>query len=161
SYGFRPGRSAHQALEKAKSYVDEGYDKVVDLDIEKFFDRVNHDILMSRLARRFGDKRLLRLIRRFLEAGMMEGGVCTPRAEGMPQGAPLSPRLSNILLDELDRELEKRGHRFVRFADDCNVYVKSYDAAERVLRSITRWLDKHLRLKVNQAKSSASSVEKR
>lgn len=161
SYGFRPGRSAHQALEKAKSYVDEGYDKVVDLDIEKFFDRVNHDILMSRLARRFGDKRLLRLIRRFLEAGMMEGGVCTPRVEGMPQGSPLSPLLSNILLDELDRELEKRGHRFVRFADDCNVYVKSYDAAERVLRSITRWLDKHLRLKVNQAKSSASSVEKR
>lgn len=162
SYGFRPGRSTHQALLKARSYVDAGYNKVIDMDIEKFFDRVNHDILMSRLARRIGDKRLLLVIRRFLKAGMMEHGISSPdRKEGMPQGSPLSPLLSNILLDELDKELEKRGHRFVRFADDCNVYVKSQEAAERVLKSLTDWLSKRLRLKVNETKSSASSCWKR
>jgi len=162
SYGFRPGRSTHQALLKAKSYVDAGYYRTVDMDLEKFFDKVNHDILMSRLARRFGDKRLLLLIRRFLTAGMMEHGViCTPRTEGMAQGSPLSPLLSNILLDELDKELEKRGHKFVRFADDCNVYVKSQAAAERVLRSLTIWLSKNLRLKVNEQKSAADDVRKR
>lgn len=162
SYGFRPGRSTHQALLKARSYVDDGFNKVVDMDIEKFFDRVNHDILMSRLARRIGDKRLLLIIRRFLTAGMMENGVTSlERSEGMPQGSPLSPLLSNILLDELDKELEKRGHRFVRFADDCNVYVKSHDAARRVLASLSRWLSKRLQLKVNENKSSASTVGKR
>lgn len=162
SYGFRPGRSTHGALKKAKSYVDAGYNKVVDMDLEKFFDRVNHDILVARLARRIGDKRLLRLIRRFLTAGMMEGGVCvSSREEGMPQGSPLSPLLSNILLDDLDKELESRGHRFVRFADDCNVYVRTYSAARRVLASVTRWLSKHLKLKVNEAKSAADSVGRR
>ena len=162
SYGFRPGRSTHQALLKARSYVDAGYNKVVDMDIEKFFDRVNHDILMSRLARRIGDKRLLLIIRRFLTAGMMENGISSlERTEGMPQGSPLSPLLSNILLDDLDKELEKRGHKFVRFADDCNVYVKSYDAARRVLASITRWLHRKLRLTVNESKSSASLARTR
>lgn len=162
SYGFRPGRSTHQALIKAQSYVDAGYTEVVDMDIEKFFDKVNHDILMSRLARRIGDKRLLLIIRRFLTAGMMEKGVTSQeRTEGMPQGSPLSPLLSNILLDELDKELEKRGHKFVRFADDCNVYVKSQAAAERVLNSLTLWLSRRLRLTVNQTKSSASSSSAR
>lgn len=162
SFGFRPQRSTHQALQRAKSYIEAGYNKVVDMDIEKFFDRVNHDILMSRLARRIGDKRLLLIIRRFLTAGMMENGVCSPeRKEGMPQGSPLSPLLSNILLDDLDKELEERGHKFVRFADDCNVYVKSYDAARRVLASVSRWLHERLRLKVNESKSSASSVQSR
>jgi RNA-directed DNA polymerase len=159
SYGFRPGRSTHGALKKAKSYVDAGYNKVVDMDLEKFFDRVNHDILLARLARRIGDKRLLRLIRRFLTAGMMERGVCVSvREEGMPQGSPLSPLLSNILLDDLDKELERRGHRFVRFADDCNVYVRTHAAARRVLISVSRWISKHLKLKVNETKSAADSV---
>ncbi len=162
SYGFRPKRSAHQALEKAKSYVVEGFSYVVDMDLEKFFDRVNHDILMDRLSKRFSDKRLLSLIRRFLTAGMMEGGVTTSRREaGMPQGSPLSPLLSNILLDELDKELEARGHRFARFADDCNIYVRSQSAAERVLGSLEKWLWKRLRLKVNREKSAAAPVSKR
>lgn len=158
SYGFRPGRSAHQALKKAKAYVDEGFVKVVDMDLEKFFDRVNHDILMSRLAKRFQDKRLLLIIRRFLSAGMMQDGVCTPREEGVPQGSPLSPLLSNILLDELDKELEHREHRFVRFADDCNIYVRSQAAAERVLQSVENWLWKRLRLKINRSKSAAGNT---
>ena len=126
SYGFRPARSAHMALEQARQYVNwEGREIVVDLDLEKFFDRVNHDILMSRVARRIGDKRLLRIIRRFLQAGMMQDGVCVARDEGTPQGGPLSPLLANLLLDDLDQELESRGHRFCRYADDCNIYVRS------------------------------------
>src|SRR6202040_3976549 len=125
SYGFRPGRSAHGAVRQARAYVSEGRRWVVDLDLEKFFDRVNHDVLMSRLARRVKDKRILRLIRRYLQAGMMEGGIVSQRREGTPQGGPLSPLLSNILLDELDKELERRGHKFCRYADDCNIYVRS------------------------------------
>lgn len=161
SFGFRPGRSQHMALLKAKSYVDGGHNQVVDMDLEQFFDRVNHDILMSRLARRIGDKRLLLVIRRFLSVGMMSKGIVNQRDEGVPQGSPLSPLLSNILLDDLDKELEKRGHSFVRFADDCNIYVRSSIAAERVLVSITTWLWKNLRLKVNTMKSAASYVGKR
>jgi RNA-directed DNA polymerase len=156
SYGFRPGRNAGQAVRQAREYIAGGYDWVVDLDLEKFFDRVNHDILMSRLARRIKDKRLLRLIRRYLEAGMMRGGLVTARTEGTPQGGPLSPLLSNILLDELDQELEQRGHRFCRYADDCNVYVKSERAGQRVLASITRFLEQRLRLKVNAEKSGVA-----
>jgi RNA-directed DNA polymerase len=158
SYGFRPGRSAHQALKKAKAYVDEGFVKVVDMDLEKLFDRVNHDILMSRLAKRFQGKRLLLIIRRFLTAGMMQDGVFSSRAEGVPQGSPLSPLLSNLLLDELDKELEQWGHRFVRFADDCNIYVRSQAAAERVLQRVEIWLWKRLRLKVNRSKSAAGNT---
>ena len=154
SYGFRPGRSAQEAVRQARAYVGEGRRWVVDLDLEKFFDRVNHDILMSRLARRIKDKRILRLIRRYLQAGMMEGGMVTQRREGTPQGGPLSPLLSNILLDELDKELERRGHKFCRYADDCNVYVKSRSAGERVMKSITRFLEERLRLKVNEEKSA-------
>jgi RNA-directed DNA polymerase len=154
SYGFRPGRSAHQAVQQARAYVAEGRRWVVDLDLEKFFDRVNHDILMSRLARKVKDKRILRLTRRYLQAGMMTGGVVSVRREGMPQGGPLSPLLSNILLDELDKELEKRGHAFCRYADDCNVYVRSRRAGERVMASMTQFLEKRLRLRVNIAKSA-------
>lgn len=161
SYGFRPGRSAHQAVKRAQDYVKSGSRMVVDIDLEKFFDRVNHDILMSRLARRIKDKRLLKIIRRFLEAGIMEGGVCIERYEGTPQGGPLSPLLSNILLDELDKELEKRGHRFCRYADDCNIYVKSEKAGERVLKSLKQFLEKRLRLKINEEKSAVSEVWKR
>ena len=135
SYGFRPGRSAHQAVLKAREYAAEGRRWVVDMDLEKFFDRVNHDILMARVARKIGDKRVLKLIRRYLEAGMMIGGVVSPRTEGTPQGGPLSPLLSNILLDDLDKELEGRGHAFCRYADDCNIYVKSGRAGQRVLES--------------------------
>ena len=140
SYGFRPQRSAHQAVLKARQYVREGRRWVVDIDLEKFFDRVNHDILMSRLARRIKDKRVLRLIRSYLQAGMMSNGLTTVRREGTPQGGPLSPLLSNILLDELDKELEQRGHKFCRYADDCNVYVQSRSAGERVLKSLTIFL---------------------
>jgi len=156
SYGFRPQRSAHQAVLKARQYVREGRRWVVDIDLEKFFDRVNHDILMSRLARRIKDKRVLRLIRRYLQAGMMSNGLTTARREGTPQGGPLSPLLSNILLDELDKEMERRGHKFCRYADDCNVYVQSRSAGERVLKSLTIFLERRLRLKVNAEKSAVA-----
>ena len=156
SYGFRPQRSAHQAVLKARQYVREGRRWVVDIDLEKFFDRVNHDILMSRLARRIKDKRVLRLIRRYLQAGMMSNGLTTARREGTPQGGPLSPLLSNILLDELDKELERRSHKFCRYADDCNVYVQSRSAGERVLKSLTIFLERRLRLKVNAEKSAVA-----
>lgn len=154
SFGFRLGRGAHDALDVAREHVAAGYRWVVDMDLEKFFDRVNHDILMSRLARRIEDKRVLKLIRRYLAAGMMEGGLVSPRNEGTPQGGPLSPLLSNILLDELDKELERRGHRFVRYADDCNIYVRSRRSGERVLTSVERFLRDRLRLTVNRDKSA-------
>ena len=154
SYGFRPGRSAHQAVLAAKQYVAEGRRVVVDMDLEKFFDRVNHDILMERVARGVGDRRVLKLIRRYLEAGMMADGVVSPRTQGTPQGGPLSPLLSNILLTDLDRELERRGHAFCRYADDCNIYVRSEAAGARVLASITRFLEERLKLNVNAAKSA-------
>jgi RNA-directed DNA polymerase len=156
SYGFRPNRSAQQAVLKAREYVRAGGRWVVDIDLEKFFDRVNHDILMSRVARRIKDKRVLRLIRRYLQAGMMSEGLTTTRREGTPQGGPLSPLLSNILLDELDKELERRGHKFCRYADDCNIYVQSQSAGERVMKSITIFLDQRLRLKVNVEKSAVA-----
>jgi RNA-directed DNA polymerase len=156
SYGFRPGRSAHQAVLAAREYAAQGRRWVVDLDLEKFFDRVNHDVLMSRLARRISDKRVLGLIRRYLQAGMMAGGIVSQRVEGTPQGGPLSPLLSNILLDELDKELERRGHKFCRYADDCNIYVRSREAGERVMKSVTEFLSEHLRLKVNAEKSAVA-----
>ena len=156
SFGFRPGRSTHQAVLRARQHIAAGHRWVVDMDLEKFFDRVNHDILMSRVARKVKDKRVLRLIRRYLQAGIMEGGVCSPRTEGTPQGGPLSPLLSNVLLDELDKELERRGHRFVRYADDCNVYVRSRPAGNRVLDSLEKFLTEKLRLKVNRAKSTVA-----
>jgi len=161
SFGFRPGRSAHDALRQARGYVADGYEIVVDLDLEKFFDRVNHDILMSRLARRIGDKRLLRIIRRFLQAGMMADGVCGERHEGTPQGGPMSPLLANLLLDDLDKELERRGHRFCRYADDCNIYVRSQAAGERVMASVTSFLENKLKLKVNRQKSAVAPVGER
>jgi RNA-directed DNA polymerase len=162
SYGFRPGRDAHMALEQARKYVaQEGREIVVDLDLEKFFDRVNHDILMSRVARRIGDKRLLRILRRFLQAGMMQDGVCVARDEGTPQGGPLSPLLSNLLLDDLDQELERRGHCFCRYADDCNIYVQSLAAGQRVMESVVRFLEKKLRLRVNREKSAVAPVGER
>ena len=161
SYGFRPGRSAHQAVLQARSHVADGRRWVVDLDLEKFFDRVNHDVLMSRVARRVEDKRVLKLIRRFLQSGMMAGGVVSARREGTPQGGPLSPLLSNVLLDDLDKELERRGHAFCRYADDVNVYVRSKAAGERVLASLTRFLGKGLRLSVNAGKSAVDRPWKR
>ena len=161
SYGFRPGRSAHMALNQASRFVREGHVWVVDMDLEKFFDRVNHDILMSRLARRIGDKRLLKIVRRFLEAGLMQDGVCIRRTDGTPQGGPLSPLLSNILLDELDKELEKRGHKFCRYADDQNIYVRSERAGQRVFESIKRFLENKLKLKVNDEKSKVALVRER
>jgi RNA-directed DNA polymerase len=161
SYGFRPKRSAHQALRQAQKYVADGREIVVDLDLEKFFDRVNHDLLMSRLARRIADKRLLRIVRRFLEAGILRHGVHVERYEGTPQGGPLSPLLSNLLLDDLDQELERRGHRFCRYADDCNIYVQSQAAGQRVMASVTAFLESHLRLKVNRDKSAVAAVEER
>src|SRR6201984_640356 len=161
SYGFRPGRNAHQAVQAARSYVAEGKRWVVDVDLEKFFDRVNHDVLMARVARRVKDERVLKLIRRYLEAGLMEGGVTSARTEGTPQGGPLSPLLSNILLTDLDRELERRRHRFVRYADDCNIYVRSRGAGQRVMRSVTRFLTRRLKLKVNEAKSAVARPEER
>jgi len=161
SYGFRPGRSAHQAVVQAQHYVAEGYGIVVDLDLEKFFDRVNHDRLMARVAERIADKRVLKLIRAFLKAGVMEDGLVKPVDEGTPQGGPLSPLLSNIVLDHLDKELERRGHRFCRYADDCNVYVRSQRAGERVMASVTRFLTSKLRLKVNEAKSAVAQPEAR
>lgn len=154
SYGFRPGRSAHQAVLKAREYVSSGRRWVVDMDLETFFDNVNHDILMSRVGRRVGDRRVLAVIRRYLQAGTMAGGVESPRQEGTPQGGPLSPLLSNILLDDLDKELERRGHTFCRYADDCNLYVRSRRSGERVLASITEYLKKQLKLKVNRDKST-------
>ena len=156
SYGFRPGRNAHQAVKAAKQYVAEGRRIVVDMDLEKFFDRVNHDLLMQKLSTKIEDGRVLRLIRRYLEAGMMADGMVSPRTEGTPQGGPLSPLLSNILLTELDRELERRGHTFCRYADDCNIYVKSKEAGERVMVSITRFLADTLKLTVNAAKSAVA-----
>ena len=161
SYGFRPGRSAHQAVAKAQQYIAEGYGWVVDVDLEKFFDRVNHDKLMAQLARRISDKRLLKLIRAFLGAGVMEGGLVSPVDEGTPQGGPLSPLLSNIVLDELDRELERRGHRFVRYADDCNIYVRSQRAGERVMKSVSEFITRKLKLKVNEQKSAVDRPGKR
>jgi len=162
SFGFRPGRGAHQALLQAQEYVrEEKRCIVVDLDLEKFFDRVNHDILMARLARRIGDKRLLRIIRRFLEAGMMQDGVCIRREEGTPQGGPLSPLLANVLLDDLDKELERRGHRFCRYADDCNIYVRTKVAGERVMASLMAFLEGKLKLRVNRDKSAVEYVGKR
>jgi len=154
SFGFRPRRGCHDAVRSARSHMAAGHRWVVDMDLEKFFDRVNHDVLMSRVARRVRDKRVLLLIRRYLQAGMMEGGIVTPHAQGTPQGGPLSPLLSNVLLDDLDKELERRGHRFVRYADDCNVYVRSKAAGERVLASLERFLWKRLRLRINPAKSA-------
>jgi RNA-directed DNA polymerase len=154
SYGFRPGRGCHDALKAARGYVEAGYRWVVDVDLDKFFDRVNHDVLMARVARRVKDKRLLRLLRRYLTSGVMVEGVIQPREEGTPQGSPLSPLLSNILLDELDKELERRGHRFCRYADDCNIYVKSKAAGERVMESLIRFLARRLRLRVNRDKSA-------
>ena len=161
SYGFRPGRSAHQAVCTAREYVASGRSWVVDMDLERFFDRVNHDILMYRLARRVKDRRVLGLVRRYLQAGVMDGGLVSRSTEGTPQGGPLSPLLSNILLDDLDKELERRGHAFCRYADDCNIYVRSKRAGERVLVSISRFLEKGLKLKVNRDKSAVDSPSNR
>jgi RNA-directed DNA polymerase len=161
SFGFRPGRSAHDAVAKVQTFLEEGYAWVVDMDLEKFFDRVNHDVLMSRVARRVKDKRLLKLIRAFLNSGVMIDGLTSATPEGTPQGGPLSPLLSNLLLDDLDRELESRGLRFARYADDCNIYVKSKRAGQRVLQSVTHWLAKKLRLTVNQSKSAVDRPWKR
>src|SRR5262244_3062385 len=161
SYGFRPGRCAHQAVAQAQRYIAEGYNIVIDLDLEKFFDRVNHDILMARVAERIADKRVLKLTRAFLNAGVMEDGLVRPVEEGTPQGDPLSPLLSNLVLNDLDKELEGRGHRFCRYADDCNIYVSSRRAGERVMASVSRFLTKTLRLKVNEAKSAVARPEER
>jgi len=161
SYGFRPGRSAHQAVTKAQQYIADGNGIVVDIDLEKFFDRVHHDRLMAALAKRIADKRMLKLIRAFLNAGVMENGLVSPVDEGTPQGGPLSPLLSNIVLDELDRELERRGHRFVRYADDCNIYVRSHRAGERVMESITNFISKKLQLKINREKSAVARPRER
>ncbi|MBA3356241.1 MAG: group II intron reverse transcriptase/maturase [Pyrinomonadaceae bacterium] len=161
SYGFRPNRSARQAVAKAQQYIAEGYRIVVDFDLEKFFDRVNHDKLMGQVAKRITDKRVLKLIRAFLNAGVMEGGVVSPSAEGTPQGGPLSPLLSNLVLDELDRELERRGHRFVRYADDSNIYVRTERAGQRVMESVTRFITEKLKLKVNGEKSAVAKPQER
>src|SRR2546421_7318895 len=161
SYGFRPHRSAHQAVAQAQQYLTQGYGWVIDLDLEKFFDRVNHDKLMGQIAKRVEDKRLLKLIRAFLNAGVMENGLVSPSVEGTPQGGPLSPLLSNLVLDVLDRELERRGHRFVRYADDCNIYVRSERAGQRVMESITRFITQKLKLKVNEAKSAVARPQER
>ncbi len=161
SYGFRPGRSAKQAVAQAQQYIVAGHGWVVDLDLEKFFDRVNHDKLLGQIAKRIEDKRLLKLIRAFLNAGVMEDGLVSPSVEGTPQGGPLSPLLSNLVLDELDRELERRGHRFVRYADDSNIYVRSEQAGQRVMESIKRFITKKLKLKVNEAKSAVARPQER
>ena len=156
SHGFRPGRSAHDAVISAREHVRAGHRWVVDIDLESFFDRVNHDVLMARVARRVKDKRVLGLIRRYLQAGMREGGVVSARTEGTPQGGPLSPLLSNILLDEWDKELERRGHRFARYADDCNIYVRSEASGKRVMASVKRFLERRLRLRINESKSQVA-----
>jgi RNA-directed DNA polymerase len=156
SYGFRPSRSAHQAVAMAQTYIAQGYGYVVDIDLEKFFDRVNHDILMSLVAKRVQDKRMLKLLRAYLNAGVMENGLVSPATEGTPQGGPLSPLLSNLMLDILDKELERRGHGFVRYADDCSIYVRSRRAGERVMASVSQFLEKKLKLKVNQGKSAVA-----
>ena len=156
SCGFRPGRPAHQAVKAAQQHIAAGYRWVVDLDLEKFFDRVSHDKLMAKIAERVSDKRLLKLIRAFLRAGVMEGGLVSPVDEGTPQGGPLSPLLSNIVLDEFDRALERRGHRFARYADDSNIYVRSRRAGERVMKSLTRFISTKLKLQVNQSKSAVA-----
>jgi RNA-directed DNA polymerase len=161
SYGFRPGRGAHTALQAAQEHVADDREFVVDVDLEKFFDRVNHDILMARLERHVPDRRVLAVIRRFLQAGMMENGIIHDRHEGTPQGGPLSPLLANLLLDDLDKELEKRGHKFCRYADDCNIYVRSLKAGERVMASVTDFLEKKLKLRVNREKSAVARVEER
>ena len=159
--GSDRSRSAHQAVAQAQQYIAQGYGWVIDLDLEKFFDRVNHDKLMGQIAKRVEDKRLLKLIRAFLNAGVMENGLVSPSVEGTPQGGPLSPLLSNLVLDELDRELERRGHRFVRYADDCNIYVRSERAGQRVMESITRFITQKLKLKVNEAKSAVARPQER
>ncbi|KGE16578.1 group II intron reverse transcriptase/maturase [Paenibacillus wynnii] len=161
SYGFRPKRRGHDAVSKARTFMKEGYRFVVDLDLEKFFDRVNHDRLMMKISEKVKDKKVLLLIRKYLQSGVMENGLVKPTTEGAPQGGPLSPLLSNIVLDELDKELEKRGHRFVRYADDCNIYVKTSRAGERVKASVTRFIETRLKLKVNQAKSAVDRPWKR
>jgi len=161
SYGFRPGRSAHQAVAQAQQYIATGYGWVVDLDLEKFFDRVNHDRLMGEIAKRVEDKRLLKLIRAFLNAGAMENGLVSPSVEGTPQGGPLSPLLSNLVLDELDRELGRRGHRYLRYADDCNIYVRSQRAGQRVMNGITHFITHKLKLKVNETKSAVARPQER
>lgn len=161
SYGFRPRRSAHDAVKAAQGHIAAGYQWVVDIDLAKFFDTVNHDRLMARMKADIADKRVLRLVNDYLKAGVMVNGVVIETAEGTPQGGPLSPLLSNIVLDELDRELEKRGHRFVRYADDCNIYVKSQRSAERVMESISRYIEKKLRLQINREKSAVGLAVKR
>lgn len=161
SYGFRLERSAHQAVEAAQGYLAQGYDWVVDIDLEKFFDRVHHDRLMARMATRVRDKRMLSLIRKFLRAGVLEGGLVSPSEEGTPQGGPLSPLLSNIVLDELDQELKKRGHKFVRYADDCNIYVRSERAGHRVMRSLRHLIISKLRLRINENKSAVARPHQR
>jgi RNA-directed DNA polymerase len=161
SYGFRPNRSAHDAVRKAKGYIKEGFRWVIDMDLEKFFDKVNHDKLMGILAKRIDDRTLLKLIRKFLQSGVMLNGVVQTTEEGTPQGGPLSPLLSNIILDKLDNELEARGHKFVRYADDCNIYVKSLKAGERVMESITTFIEQKLKLKVNRGKSAVDRPWKR
>jgi RNA-directed DNA polymerase len=161
SYGFRPGKNAHQAVLKAREYIAGGRKWVVDIDLEKFFDRVNHDILMSRVARKIKDKKVLLLIRKYLQAGIMIEGIESPREEGTPQGGPLSPLLSNILLDDLDKELEERGHKFCRYADDCNIYVKLEEAGQRVMASVKRYLEERLKLRVNDQKSQVARPWKR
>ena len=161
SYGFRPGRSAHDAVKAARENIEAGNSWVVDIDLAKFFDTVNHDRLMARMKADIGDKRVLRLVNEYLKAGVMVNGVVMETEEGTPQGGPLSPLLSNIVLDELDRELEKRGHRFVRYADDCNIYVGSERAAERVMASVSSYIEKKLRLKVNKEKSAVDLAVRR
>src|ERR1700685_4077209 len=161
SHGFRPGRSAKQAVHEAQQYIAEGNRWVVDLDLEKFFDRVNHDRLLAAVAKHVADKRMLKLIRAFLEAGVMENGLVSAVDEGTPQGGPLSPLLSNLVLDELDQELERRGHRFVRYADDSNIYVRTERAGQRVMESITRFITQKLKLKVNEAKSAVARPQER
>ena len=159
SYGFRPGRSAHDAVRQAQAYAQEGYGWVVDIDLESYFDRVNHDMLMARVARVVKDKRVLKLMRRYLQSGVMVNGVVVRTEEGTPQGGPLSPLLSNILLDDLDKELEKLGHQFVRYADDCNIYVRSRRAGERVMESVGGFLEKKLKLKINRKKSKVDRAQ--